>query len=270
MTKIARLNFLKATLYQFGAAYALIGGKYSFNRARQIPSTVRRNMGGWSDTWSDILSGGNPRWKITDEQSHKKALSHFEKFAGGDPSERSVLCPLAGDDPFVHLLWSRGYSVTTIDLVPAAVEAMKCQFQSSVEDDWTKEEIGTTVTWNHVSGRATLIVGDALEHRSDLVGKFDCVYDKDSFGAIGKEMRKGFCNRIAEYTKSGGILYLECKLKQNHDEVVDIGPPFSLKKENIMEETCYGASFDYVEGLGPVYELPDMPFQQTGHILKRK
>ena len=86
---------------------------------------------GWSDTWNDILSGGNNRWKITCDEAHKKALEHFQRHvpaptcasAGAeDDAVVSVFCPLAGDDPMVYNLWKEGYSITTIDLVPAAVE----------------------------------------------------------------------------------------------------------------------------------------------------
>ncbi len=226
---------------------------------------------GWSDTWSDILAGGNPRWKVTDAESHRKALSYFQKFVMDEPSNVNVLCPLAGDDPFVYLLWSLGYSVTTIDLVPPAVEAMKQQFGNN-DEVWTKEEAADgTVIWKHDSGRATLMIGDALQKRTELCGKFDAVYDKDSFGALGKDMRAGFCKRMAEYVKKDGIIYLECKLKDGHEEILDVGPPYSLKKENLMEESSYGACFDHIEDLGIVYPL-DMPptIQQTGHILKRK
>lgn len=234
------------------------------------------SSGGWSNTWKDIISGGNPRWKINNTESHNKALSHFQEYVKGEPSKISVFCPLAGDDPFVHLLFQKGYSVTTIDLVPDAVEEMKKLFSSGGNDDdddaWKKEEKETsvnTVVWTHKSGRANLIVGDALQKRPELFEKFDAVYDKDSFGALGVDMRKGFCTRIAEYTKPGAIIYLECKLKDNHDEVKHIGPPFSLKGEDLMEASSYGDSFEYVKGLGSVYELTQSMLQ-TGHILKRK
>jgi hypothetical protein len=225
---------------------------------------------GWSDTWSDIITGGNPRWKVTCDESHNKALSYFQEYVKGDPAEVSVLCPLAGDDPFVYLLFTKGYSVTTIDLVPAAVEEMKKQFGVSEEECWTKEETDNTITWKHGSGRATLIVGDALKKRPDLVSRFDAVYDKDSFGALPKELRQGFCSRIAEYVKKGGIVYLECKLKDNHEQVKHAGPPFSLKQEDLMEGNAYGNMFDYVKGLGEIYEIQMSALQQTGHILKRK
>jgi len=231
----------------------------------------------WGDTWSDILSGGNPRWKITDEESHQSALSHFRQHVPGEPADVSVLCPLAGDDPFVNLLWKCGYSITTIDLVPAAVEAMKAQFPPTMDDGdsgadaWTEEERDDgTVFWKHGSGRATLIVGDALQKRPELVGTFDAVYDKDSFGALGKSMRSGFCSRMSEYMKEGGIVYLECKLKENHEDVKDFGPPFSLKREELMEDNSYGSNFEYVMGLDSVYDLGFSGMKQTGHILRKK
>mmetsp|Transcript_14080 Transcript_14080/g.30590 ORF Transcript_14080/g.30590 Transcript_14080/m.30590 type:complete len:244 (+) Transcript_14080:186-917(+) len=241
---------------------------------------------GWSDTWGDILQGGNPRWKIVSNDSHQKALSQFQRFVpistattnnegerSSPPPSPSVFCPLAGDDPIVYLLWERGYSVTSIDLVPAAVDSMRSQF---TDGTWSKatvpEEDGTdttTTVWTHDSGRATLYVGDALRTRSELINKFDAVYDKDSFGALRKEMRTAFCQRIAEYCKQDATVYIEVKLKDNHDAVKDVGPPFSLQKEDLMEYGSYGSSFEYVEGLGSIYDLPLPSMKQTGHILRR-
>lgn len=234
---------------------------------------------GWSDTWNDILSGGNTRWKITCDEAHKKALEHFQRHVpapttsvgaeDADAVVTSVFCPLAGDDPMVYNLWKEGYSVTTIDLVPAAVEAMRKQFQ---EGSWTEavDAKGTTTIWTHDSGRATLYVGDALQSRPELKNKFDAVYDKDSFGALNVEMRDGYCSRIAEYCKSGAKIYLEVKLKDNHEQVKDVGPPFSLKKDQLMEESNYGTNFEYVESLGSVYDITIPSAQQTGHILEKK
>jgi len=199
-------------------------------------------------------------------------LAHFEQFVGKVEDSSvppSVFCPLAGDDPMVHLLWKRGYSVTSIDLVPTAVEALKGKFK---EGSWTKmvQDGGQTTAWLHDSGRATLYVGDALRPRAELVNKFDAMYDKDSFGALKREMRTGFCKRISEYCKNDALVYIEVKLKDNHEEVKDIGPPFSLKKEDLMDEANYGSSFSYVAGLGPVYKLSMPSMQQTGHIIKKR
>jgi len=237
-------------------------------------------MSGWSSTWNDILNGGNPRWKITCGESHEKAYSHFQKHVpNGDEANDelvkniSVLCPLAGDDPFVRLLFHKGYSVTAIDLVPEAVDEMRKGFGDDDHDAWQKEESDGDVIWTHKSGRATLIVGDALKKRPKLNNSFDAVYDKDSFGALSQDLRKPFCERIADYTKDAAIVYLECKLKKNLVGVDTAGPPFSLRKDDLMETNNYGGSkFEYVEELGPIYALPgsmNAVMQQTGHVLRR-
>jgi len=266
---------LVASSVSFRTATAFLGRSinphHTLNKYTHLKIQSRLKMG-WSDTWSDILDGGSQRWKVTDEESHMKVFSHFQTFVQKDPSDTHVLCPLAGDDPFVYLLFSQGYSVSAIDLVPEAIEELKITFKCSSEEDWKKEESDNSLVWKHASGRATFIVGDALQKRPELVGKFDAVYDKDSFGALPKSLRKGFCARISEFTKKGGLIYLECKLKNNHEEVVNVGPPFSLKAENLMEEDNFGANFDYVKGLGSVYDLSVgmvANMQQTGHVMKR-
>lgn len=230
---------------------------------------------GWADTWNDILSGGSTRWKVTNPECHRLALEHFQHHVPGDPSSVSVYCPLAGDDPFVHLLFTKGYSVTTIDLVPSAVECMKQHFtrknDNHHENLWTQEmdKDRQTVIWRHISGRATLMVGDALQKRPELMRSFDAVYDKDSFGALSVDLRESFCSRIAEYIKPGGVVYLECKLKDNHDQVKHQGPPFSLRQEELMEPTTYGTHFQYLGGLGEVYPVEMSNVRQMGHIMKR-
>lgn len=106
---------------------------------------------GWADTWDDILQGGSQRWKITCEESHQKVISHLDSFLedkknnSNHSSTLSVFCPLAGDDPIVHLLWKRGYSVTSIDLVPQAVAQMRNHFK---EGSWMSEEQDDgTIIW---------------------------------------------------------------------------------------------------------------------------
>mmetsp|Transcript_1939 Transcript_1939/g.4262 ORF Transcript_1939/g.4262 Transcript_1939/m.4262 type:complete len:308 (+) Transcript_1939:789-1712(+) len=257
------------------------------NRKIVMSGTSTRNR--WSGAWEDILGGGNPRWKITSQECHEKAYQHFKKFVlngrqvngtnDNDLKNISVLCPLAGDDPFVHLLYSKGYTVTAVDLVAEAVEAMKQQFTDN-ESSWTREpeehsgnsgDGNCDIIWKHKSGRVTLIVGDALKKRPNLNNSFDAVYDKDSFGALPIQLRKQFCQRIAEYTKDNAIVYLECKLKEGND---DSGPPFSLTQDDLMEDDNFGGSkFEYAKGLGRVYDLPtnmNATMQQTGHILRRR
>lgn len=221
----------------------------------------------WEATWNDILGGGPPRWKITDTSVKENALAQITKHL---PKESlRILCPLAGDDTFVHTAWQKGHDVTAIDLVPAAVAAMRKQFGS--ESRWTQQKAQDNgmVAWKHASERATLYQGNVLTDLPELKGAFDAVYDKDSFGALPKDMRSDYCERIAEYTKPGGILYVEVKLKDKGHPQREAGPPFSVDKDTLMERSNFGKYFEYVAGLGEVFPLPMANVSQTAHILRR-
>ena len=227
---------------------------------------------GWSDTWNDIAEGGPQRWKVTDSKSHEAALSHMERYlpkdGDGNIISSNILCPLAGDDPMVHLLWDRGHSVTAIDLVPLALERMRKSFDGA----WTQEESNGIVVWKHESGRATQYEGDVMKPLPELLGTMDAVYDKDSFGALSIEGRQPYCARIAEYTKKeNAFVYLECKLSDNHNDVTKLnGPPYSLKKEDLMDPRWYGGSFDHAESLGSVYPVSMPGSMQSGHVFRRR
>eukprot|EP00978_Attheya_sp_CCMP212_P026479 scaffold87167_cov56-Attheya_sp.AAC.8 len=223
------------------------------------------NMG-WENTWDDILSGGHPRWKVDDIESKQIALNHLTNH--GLPTSSRILCPLAGDDPFVHFAWKAGHHVTAIDLVPKALAAMRAQFGSS--GSWTQTEgPDDMVVWSHDSGRATQYQGNAFTVIPELKGTFDAVYDKDSFGALQKSMRGDFYERIADYTKDNAIIYIEVKLRAEDHPNRDAGPPFSVEKHDLMEPNSFGKNFEYVATLGEVYNLSIPKMKQTGHVLKR-
>jgi len=241
---------------------------------------------GWSSTWDDIASGGNPRWKVTDLSAKAAALAHITNYSRAavtandssssstdntcddDDEKLSIVCPLAGDDGFVHHAWSQGHRVTAIELVPRAVEEMRKQF-STDDDEWRREDLSNNkmVRWSHSSGTATIYQGDVFTPLTELKGTFDAVYDKDSFGALDKHMRSPFCKRLADYLKPGtGIVYTEVKFSPGRTA----GPPFHIDKDILVMPDNFGSTtFEYVASLGELYKLPMPGFQQTGHILRR-
>lgn len=264
----ATINVNGSSAFQSALLHRLIP---TIRRTTATTTSTRRNMG-WATTWDDILQGGSQRWKVTEAECHQAALEIIQQFMRKPEISKScnnnVLCPLAGDDPMVHLLWKQGHSVTAMDLVPAALEQMRSQFDGS----WTREDRvdNGMVVWKHDSGRATQYQGDVLQKIDELTNSFDAIYDKDSFGALQKEMRKPFCARMSEYTKEDAIVYIEVKLRDNHEETKDMGPPFSLKQDDLMDSNCYGGAFDYVKGFGNVYPIAMSGMKQTAHILRRK
>jgi hypothetical protein len=231
----------------------------------------------WANTWKDILSGGSPRWKVDNLAVKQQALLYISKYThvGVQPQTTQdkngirILCPLAGDDPFVFHAWKEGYSVTAIDLVPDAVAAMRQQF--AAEKDWQMEtRPNGSKVWKHVEGRATLYEGDMMEKRPELLNSFDAVYDKDSFGALDMELRQPFCQRLADYTKDGAIVYTEVKYKDIDSPSRNFGPPYHVETSDLMEPSSFGENFDYVDSLGKVYDLAFPGMQQTAHILRRQ
>ena len=247
-------------------------------------------MASWAATWADILNGGSKRWKVDDAEAKRAALAHIVRHHGrrgdddddddGEDRPMRILCPLAGDDPFVHYAWSQGHDVTAIDIVPDALGVVRGHFgrdddADDDDDDWSSSgdgdgsggggSVGTV--WKHKSGRATLVEGDILTKRPEMHRSFDAVYDKDSFGALALGDRPGFCARISEFIKDGGTLYVEVKCKKQGRG--SGGPPYHVEKEDLMEPTNFGGCFEYVCSLGEVYSLNMSGMTQTGHVLRR-
>lgn len=221
----------------------------------------------WEDTWNDILGGGSTRWKIDDLSVKENALAQITRQLP-DKESFKILCPLAGDDAFVHTAWKNGHVVTAIDLVPAAVGAMRQQF--GPEKEWSQsDQENDMVEWTHSSKRATLFQGDVLSVLPQLERSFDAVYDKDSFGALPKDLRSGYCTRVADYTKPGGILYVEVKLKDENHPQREAGPPYSVDKDILMQPANFGKKFEYVASLGEVFPLSMPNVSQTAHLLRR-
>lgn len=240
----------------------------------------------WSDTWADILNGGSPRWKVDDINAKKIALDYITQhhttntisIDDDDQQKREtnaqplrILCPLAGDDPFIHYAYSQGHEVTAIDIVPEALEVMRLQFGNA--SDWSVVDTNDSSSkeekqWKHTSGKVTLYEGDILTKRSELVNSFDAIYDKDSFGALNLDMRSAYCKRLSEYIKPNGTVYIEVKYKENEWQRPN-GPPYHVEKEDIMNSFGSGSCFEYVKSLGEVYPLSIPNMKQTGHILRR-
>jgi hypothetical protein len=223
----------------------------------------------WKATWQDILNGGPRRWKVDDITAKQIALSHIleHSLAPSDNARSSlrILCPLAGDDAFVHYAWSQGHDVVAIDIVPEALEAMRLQFGAA--KDWTFSSTDEGTLWKHKSGRASLYEGGMMMERNSLVNYFDAVYDKDSFGALTLDLRSKYCERLSDYLKDKGTLYVEVKNKTTGRD--EQGPPFHVEKQDLMEESSFGKGFEHVVSIGEVYEIDWPTAIQTGHVLRR-
>ena len=73
----------------------------------------------WDNVWDDIVGGGPGRWKAVDPDGIKIALQHISEHAqrsNEGESHLRILCPLAGDDPFVHLAWEAGHTLYAVEV----------------------------------------------------------------------------------------------------------------------------------------------------------
>ena len=145
---------------------------------------------------------------------------------------------------------------------------MRLQFGG--EDEWSREELDTKlVQWTHSSRRVTIFEGDLFSLVAELKGSIDAVYDKDSFGALEKEDRPKYVDTVSYYLKHGGIVYTEVKYKEAEEERQK-GPPFHLKKDDLIQPDNFGKGFEYKKDLGELYKISMPNSKQTGHILVKK
>jgi hypothetical protein len=142
-------------------------------------------------------------------------------------------------------------------LVPYAVISLREQFGPN-DDDWIipeeKEEDSSNdrmVVWKHKSERLTLYLplGDILMDLPELHGSFDSVYDKDAVGALAPESRVQFCERLASYTREGGVVYTE----ENY-ESVQTNPQEATKSLVIVAKVPKPPSFDTSTLIGMSFE----------------
>ena len=197
---------------------------------------------GWTDSWSINLG-----WKPTNTEAKQLALKQIDIHVGSH-GPLKILCPLGGDNVFVHHAWSKGHNVTATDLVPAAASTLRAQFS---EGEWRREETEEFVRWNHSSGRVVLYEGKVMQKISELDGKFDAVFIKDSFGSLPVKMRSAFCKRQAECLKPGGIAYVEVLTVSRSRWRA---PAFHRERASLMATRNFDSYFEYVRDLGEVRE----------------
>lgn len=78
-------------------------------------------------------------------------------------------------------------------------------------------------------------------HR-DIIGMFDCVWDKGAFGAISPHRRQRYVDMISSILTSEGRMILETA---QHEETGDFhGPPYSIEEQLISDLFCT-LSFDF-------------------------
>ncbi|MFN8392904.1 MAG: hypothetical protein U0136_21605 [Bdellovibrionota bacterium] len=172
----------------------------------------------------------------------RDALPKLQSEFGISPGT-NALVPLCGDSPAVRLLYDAGYSVTGIEYVPEAMEALVFGSFSDVE----LSKAGNIRRANRIE----LIEGDFFNFSA--VNKFSLVYDRAGFVAIPERQRSAYGRIITDALTPGGVVlsrtaeFLGTEWKG--------APPFSVTLEDVR------AAFPHLEVLSYEYEdaVPTQP-----------
>eukprot|EP00013_Stygamoeba_regulata_P011159 CAMPEP_0177688034 /NCGR_PEP_ID=MMETSP0447-20121125/34448_1 /TAXON_ID=0 /ORGANISM="Stygamoeba regulata, Strain BSH-02190019" /LENGTH=236 /DNA_ID=CAMNT_0019198319 /DNA_START=61 /DNA_END=771 /DNA_ORIENTATION=- len=212
----------------------------------------------WDDLWTDIVSGGNMRWKRGEaEGNYKRQFEFLHRELTKHHPDRSTfrfLVPLSGDCPFVRYAWSLGHSVCAVDLSKVALAALRAQFaEDSVS--WEESQLGEdgARVWRSQDGRLEVVCCELItsEATGQLVSGFDAVLDKDAFGALAPEVREAYVKRITPLLAPHAQVLLEGKQRREEDR--EAGPPFHLDLDKVKTRW---PDFDVVY-LG---EMPEQPY----------
>lgn len=148
-----------------------------------------------------------------------------------------VLVPLCGDSPAVRMLYDAGYSVTGVEYVPQAMEALtNSSFPelTFIAKDSTRS-----------APRLELVMGDFFTFTAPE--RFSFVYDRAGYVALSANDRRRYAEVITTSLRPGGILLSRTA------ELIGApleGPPFSV-------------TFAEVQGAHPQLRLLSHAFEEV-------
>lgn len=178
----------------------------------------------WSASWKRIVDG-ELLWKRNEQtELPLSTLHHALQFQ----AKPKLLVPLCGDAPIVRAAFEKGWPVAGIDLVEVPIRRLAEQIPGGVFTQVSDEVLTYTIP---DSDALTLIVGDFFT-APPLVGPFDCVYDKDAFGAIPVDLRTSYVQRLRALVRAGAVVIVEVKNKGPGASSTE-GPPFHFEPQTL-------------------------------------
>ncbi len=126
-----------------------------------------------------------------------------------------VLVPLCGDSPAVRMLYDAGYSVTGVEYVPEAMEALI---------DGSFPELSFVAKGStRFAPRLELVMGDFFTFSAPE--RFSFIYDRAGYVALSVNDRRRYAEVISTSLRRGGI-FLSRTAELNGGPLE--GPPFSV------------------------------------------
>ena len=169
------------------------------------------------------------RWDAETPGFHQAAVNaelrtHTDWLVGDRPS--GVYVPLCGASIDLDWLATHFDAVVGTELIPAAVERF---FRER------KQAPAVEIHGDHrrlSAGNVTIIEGDALSVKREMLGPISSWYDRAAMIALRPELRRIYVDALRRLLPAGarGLL-----ITLSYDQTIASGPPWSVSEEEVLD-----------------------------------
>jgi thiopurine S-methyltransferase len=163
----------------------------------------------WQERWHSGAIGFH-------EGTPNALLVEFARFFA---HRQRVLVPLCGKSVDLAWLAQRGLLVTGVEVVRAAIDAFFVEQRLPPH----KEKRGPFTA--HVSRGVEIVEGDMFAMKPELIGTFDCAYDRAALIALAPMTRVKYVDTLRALLRPGARMLLETI---SYDQRLTPGPPWSI------------------------------------------
>ncbi|XP_065891481.1 probable thiopurine S-methyltransferase [Dysidea avara] len=193
--------------------------------------------------WQDKWTAGEPRWHINHVDTHLQ--KYIDQLTGGN-SGQHILVPLCGRSLDLKWLVDQGHSVVGVEISTGAASGIFSDAGLSPKVTLVNSNL---TLYEACEGRLKVFAGDMLCVSSDICGPFDCIWDKNSFGAISPADRERYVDICHSLLKpQGRILMFAYVYNQSERN----GPPFSISTDLLKSTNGERYNIDCLESVDAV------------------
>lgn len=194
------------------------------NQFGDYEDTTHMSVNDWEDRWNKSQT------QFHVNRTHPMLEKHYTDLTGGNSSLR-IFLPLCGKTLDLKWLADKGHDVVGCEGVDLACR----EFFEEHEIPYTSEPLNEIngVVYKATDGRKlTIYRCDYFHLTSDLIGTFDCVWDRGSFAAIGTDKRQEYVNVTIPLLQKNTKYLLDCFLVDNS---IFGGPPFNCTESEVTK-----------------------------------
>jgi thiopurine S-methyltransferase len=191
------------------------------------------------ETWDWLWKNGGTPW-VT-ESVHPLLSEYIDQLTLGRANCRTFV-PLCGNTIDLKWLVEQGHRVVGLEVSETAILQFfeRCGWEQEVKQ---LEGIENGKLYTACDGRLQIYQCDMFAVSKDILGSFNCVWDRGSLGAISPDTRKGYVEIISSIVADDGRILLEVI---EHEGTGNFhGPPYSLKEQDIANLLSNGFYFKH-------------------------